>query len=176
MTQPASLHMQTPMIDDRDQQAMQTLLEIQIRQVNAYRNYLGQIKQAISSNDQSALEQLLNKVPEEASEIEQTRLQQVQLLQAAGFDESAQGLETFLEHCPQNEDMQKLAGQLNRELKKLQHALFVNSLLLQKSQQRVTQSIRILSGHSPDSSPASYTKSGNTERAGSDNRRSLAQA
>jgi len=154
-------------------QRMAALMHQQLEQVQSYVDYLDQIKRSISSNDTQQLQKLVQQPPFNGQEIEQKQQQQIQLLAEAGY--AAQALDDFIEQQDESHELATLRLSLKQQLGKLDQSLLINNLLLQKSQQRVRQSIQLLSGHDISSVPASYSRSGNAEQSGA-SKRILAQA
>jgi len=158
-----------------NQQALQELMQQQLNQVEIYQLYLDKIKAAISGDDAQGLQKLVADPPPEGDCIERNQQQLQQMLVDAGYSQGLQGMDAWLaEHMPEPE-LAILWKDLKQRLKLLEQALFINNLLLQKSQQRIKQSIRLLAGHSIAGAPASYSLQGDAESA-SDSQRTLAQA
>ncbi len=152
---------------------MEALMQQQLEQVHRYIEYLDQIKLSISSNDSEQLQKLVEKPPLDTIEIEHNQQQQLSLLGSAGFTQDE--LDAFIQQQSDHTKLAELRQQLKKQLGKLEQSLLINNLLLQKSQQRVKQSIRLLSGRDISSAPASYSRSGSVESTGK-NGRVLAQA
>lgn len=150
------------------------LLQQQLEQVNDFNNYLEQIKQAISHNDKDQLNQLLSATTLDVESIEQLQLKLQQTVAEYGFTLSTEGLDECVNAC-QLPQLSKLHSDLKQQLQNLQNALLVNDLLVRKNQQRVRQSIRLLSGHQAVSSSMTYSSSGNTSEDNPDSH-SLARA
>ncbi len=139
------------------------ILTLQIEQISSYLDYLSEIKAAITNNQISELNVLLDQTinPEE---IENTQLQQSTLLNKYSFEMNEQGLSAFIEKCcNNNEQLLTLKSVLTDNLKKLDNALLINSILVQKNQHRIKQSIRLLSGHALDNKMSSYSRQGSIE-------------
>lgn len=150
------------------------LLQQQLKLVEDFQHYLDEIKQAISVNQKERLQELLNQPAIELSSVEQCQLHQFQLLAEFGFEASAKGVQVCIDTC-QNSDLSSLYSQLTEQLQQLQNALMINDLLIRKNQQRIRQSIRLLSGHDIKNASMTYSSSGNTSDSTLDHR-SLARA
>jgi flagellar biosynthesis/type III secretory pathway chaperone len=137
------------------------LLQQQLEQVSDFSSYLEEIKQAITHNDKDQLNQLLSATKLDVESIEQLQLKQLQIVAEYGFTQSAAGLDECVNAC-QLLPLSKLHSDLKQQLQHLQNALLVNDLLIRKNQQRVRQSIRLLSGHQAASNSMTYSSSGNT--------------
>ncbi len=149
------------------------VLTQQIQQVSSYVNYLGDIKTAISVNDTNELNELLER-QQNPEHIENTQVQQAKILTAHGFESSDQGLNQCIADCDLNSQLKNHKNNLTEKLKELEKSLLINALLVQKSQHRVKQSIRLLSGHDPSGTASSYSKLGNIENH-EESKHSLAQ-
>jgi flagellar biosynthesis/type III secretory pathway chaperone len=150
------------------------LLEQQLKLVQAFQHYLDEIKQAISLNQTDRLQELLSTPSVELSAIEQCQLNQFQLLAEFGFEASVKGMQICIDSCQHNE-LSALYAHLTEQLQQLQNALMINDLLIRKNQQRIRQSIRLLSGHDIKNASMTYSSSGNTSDSTLDHR-SLARA
>ncbi len=154
-------------------QQMAALMRQQLSYLHRYIEYLDQIKRSISSNDNEQLQKLVKNPPLDASDIEHNQQQQSSLLKLAGF--TLDGLDTFILKQGDHSELAELRQQVKKQLNRLEQSLLINNLLLQKNQQRVKQSIRLLSGRDIAAAPASYSRSGSVEPNGN-NGRVLAQA
>jgi flagellar biosynthesis/type III secretory pathway chaperone len=150
------------------------LLQLQLEQVNGFLAYLEAIKQAITQNDKEQLNQLLNNTAPDVKNIEVLQLKLQQTVTDFGYTLTAEGLDECVNDCQQPQ-LNKLHNDLKQQLKNLQNSLMINDLLVKKNQQRIRQSIRLLSGHQPENSSMTYSSSGNTSEDNSD-RHSLARA
>ncbi len=137
------------------------LLQKQLEQVKDLTSYLEEIKQAITDNSKDILDQLLSGDGLDVQSIELLQLKQHEIVAEFGFSASAEGLDNCVNDC-QISQLSALHSELKQQLKNLQNALLINDLLVKKNQQRVRQSIRLLSGHEPDSSSITYSSKGNT--------------
>jgi flagellar biosynthesis/type III secretory pathway chaperone len=137
------------------------LLQKQLEQVKDFTSYLEEIKQAITHNNKDKLEQLLSGNGLDVKSIELLQLKQQDIVAEFGFTASAEGLDNCVNDC-QLTQLSELHSELKQQLKNLQNSLLINDLLIKKNQQRVRQSIRLLSGHEPASSSITYSSKGNT--------------
>jgi len=151
------------------------VLTLLIDQVSSYINYLSEIKTAISNNKSDSLNNLLENQPLNPELIEKTQKQQLNILNHYGFETTEDGLNTCILACHNSKQLSSLQSTLKEKLKELENSLLVNSLLVKKGQNRVKQSIRILSGYSTTSTASSYSKFGHIENH-EENKHSLAQA
>ena len=156
-------------------QKLSQLFKVQIAQVTDYTDYLSNIKLAITHNETEQLNSLLQQPVSNPEIIEQSQAQQGKILAYFGYEDSPQGLSKCIQDCEDSGQLQLQADSLKEKLKTLEKSLLVNSLLVRKNQDRVRQSIRILSGHHQSSTPATYSRQGSTYN-GINNKRSLAQA
>ena len=136
------------------------LLSKQAEQISHYIEYLDAIKDAIAKNLITELDELLASNTSRIAPIEQLQQQQSQFLIAQGFSDDEQGLKDCIRACDQERQLEQLGQALTEQLNRLQQSLLINNLLIQKNQQRVRQSIRILSGHGPSQQPATYSRLG----------------
>lgn len=139
---------------------LQSLLSRQVDQVNGYIDYLETIKDLIANNEVAQLDEHLASNNSRVEPIEQLQQQQSQLLIAQGFLPDDQGLQACIDAHDQSQQLNQLAETLTAQLGHLQKSLLINNLLIQKNQQRVRQSIRILSGHEASQQPETYSRKG----------------
>ena len=111
--------------------------------------------------------------PSRLEAIEQLKIQQAELIRQYGYDQSEHGLQELVKQCDQSQVLAGLKQELLEKLNHLQKALLVNDLLIRKNQDRVRQSIRILSGHQPATQSNTYSAQGIS--SAQDDKRSLAQ-
>lgn len=142
-------------------QSLIPLLQQQLDQVNLVTTYLEAIKQAITQNNKDELNQLLSSTTLDVEKIEMLQLKQQQIIAEFGFSSSSEGMESCVMACQQPQ-LTSLYRELNLQLKGLQNSLLINDLLVKKNQQRIRQSIRLLSGHQPANGSVTYSSKGNT--------------
>jgi len=150
------------------------LLQQQSETVNGYVDYLGMIKQVISNNDAGELNQLLDNNPINLSSIEACRQQCYDILQQQGLSGSEEGLQQYIE-AANNESLTHAKAALDTQLEALEKSLLINDVLIQKNQQRIRQSIQILSGRASSADTSTYSRQGNKDQKDL-NKRSLARA
>lgn len=155
-------------------QLLSPLFQQLLKRVNDFTTYLDQIKQAIATNDKEQLDQLINNNSLDVTAIEQLQLEQQQVAANFGFSQSHEGVDSCVKTCDQTQ-LSELYNELRQQLETLQNSLMINGLLIKKNQQRVRQSIRLLSGHDPVNNNTTYTSSGNTHEETQDSH-SLARA
>lgn len=155
-------------------QQLQQFLRHQCDLISEYIDYLYNIKDTIAENQTDQLEQMLSLNVSKIEPIEQVQKQQSQLLENYGFSHNDDGLESCIQTCDQQHQLTTLKQTLNHKLKQLEKSLLTNELLIRKNQDRVNQSIRILSGHNASQDDATYCRQGNKTSITSD-RHSIAQ-
>lgn len=150
------------------------LIQQQSGLVGGYIEYLYKIKQAITHGDSEQLNQLLTENKIDIGIIESSQSQQAELLEQHGYETTENGLENCIQDCHKPE-LTELRQSLVRQLKKLEKSLLINELLIQKNQDRIRQSIRILSGHGAVEPLGTYSRMGNKDN-NHENKHSLAMA
>lgn len=140
---------------------LDTLFTRQLAHVDAFIDYLDQIKQAIATNDTDTLNRLVTSAPGDFELIEALQQQQNKLLIDNGYSANDAGLNQCLKDCKQPHLITQ-HSELTEKLAKLQNALLVNELIVEKNQQRVRQSIRILTGHGGEKNTTTYSQQGDT--------------
>ena len=151
-------------------------LVMQTKQVLAFIQHLESIKESVTSNNLEQLNLLLTETPEYFKNIEMIQTQLATTLSAHGFKDTQDGLQSFIHsHDNPAQHLYHLKTTLNDHIDVLERALLVNDLLLRKNQQRIKQSIRILSGHESIQNPGTYSNKGNTSQS-MDSQHTLARA
>lgn len=157
------------------QQLSDTMVQL-IDQVILQLEILQEVQQSISVNDMQKLHKLMSGDPQRQQCIERLQTQQTQILHQLGLQNMGAALDDYLQR---NEDVARLSDlhrELGAQLKALQNSLALNSLLVQKNRQHISQSIRILSGRQPAATASTtYSSHGNSICSDVD-RRTLAQA
>lgn len=156
-------------------QQLHQILQQQCDQVSAYIDYLQHIKNSIAENQTDQLEQMLSLNASKIGAIEQIQKQQAKMLDSFGFSHDDAGLEACIQACDQQQRLSTLKQTLKHQLQQLEKSLLINGLLIRKNQDRVKQSIRILSGHHPSLGESIYCRQGNTTTETND-RHSIAVA
>ena len=153
---------------------MTGLIQQQTDTVSGYVAYLDSIKEVITKNDAKALNHLLENNPINLSTIEACRQKCYHLVKQQGFQDTEEGL---LDCIQQYNDatLSEAKARLDTQLKALEKSLLINDVLIQKNQQRIRQSIKILSGRTSSTDSSTYSRQGNQDQTDS-NPRSLARA
>ncbi len=153
---------------------LRSLLLQQTDHISSYIDFLQLIRNTIAQNQSEALSQLLLENSSKMEAIEKLQIQQAELIRKFGFHTSEHGLQDMIDQCDKQDKLAQLKQDLTEKLEHLQKALLVNDLLIRKNQDRVRQSIRILSGHQANSATNTYSPQGMS--ASHQDKRSLAQA
>lgn len=137
------------------------LLQAQNDRIVSANEYLLVIKNAIANNQLDNLQQSLNSPDLAIEDIEQLEQQRYQLLGSSGFEQNADGLEKCIEWCDDEQNrLSELYQQLIRNLVELRQSIQLNSLLVNKGQERVRRSIGILTGVGTSASCKTYSNKG----------------
>ena len=155
-------------------QLLYPLVQQLSEQLDGFIHHLDQVKQAIASNQKDQLDQLVGHTEQDLATIEQLQLKQQQTVASFGFEQSPEGVNHCVKACSQPQLSERF-DHLKEQLVTLQNALMINDLLIRKNQQRVRQSIRLLSGHAPATQNTTYTRKGDTQQDANDSH-SLARA
>ena len=151
-------------------------LVMQTKQVQSFIQHLDAIKDSVTSNNLEQLNSLITQTPEYFRNLEAIQSQLVATLSANGFNDIQNGLQNFIQrHDDASQHLYNLKTTLNKHIKVLEKTLLVNDLLVRKNQQRIKQSIRILSGHETSQNPGTYSSKGNTSQ-NMDSQHTLARA
>ena len=142
----------------------QALISAQVADIKTANTYLLQIKQAIAENQLDQLNQLLTSPALPMESIEQREQQRQQLAQACGFSSESEGFRQCIEWC---DDDSKSLGRIHQDLheglNRLQKALQLNSLLINKGQDRLRRSLGILTGLGSNGQYKTYSSQGKTQ-------------
>ena len=123
------------------------LLQAQNDRISRANLYLDTIKNAIADNRLDDLQQSLTSPDLAIDEIEHLEQQRTELLAEFGFDRDNDGLEKCVAWCDdENSQLTGLYQQLIKNLFELRHSIQINSLLVNRGQERVRRSIGILTG------------------------------
>jgi len=144
-------------------QRLSELLQAQNDRITGANEYLLTIKNAIAENRLETLQQTLTSPDLAIEDIEQLEQQRFELLKTFGFSADPNGLELCIEWC--DDDQHQLSGlqqQLIKNLFDLRHSIQINSLLVNKGQERVKRSIGILTGTSTAGTCKTYSDKGQT--------------
>ncbi|MBC8212421.1 MAG: flagellar export chaperone FlgN [Gammaproteobacteria bacterium] len=156
------------------QQLLQ-IMTLQQQQVIAYLDYLESIKHCVLESDTHSLDKILQQTSLGPELIEQTQQQQATLLSAHGYPGNQSGLDSCIQDCVNPQELISLKSQLDERLRELEKSLFVNAYLVRKNQDRVKQSIYILTGHQQPDRSITYSRHGSSENSELSSR-SLAEA
>ncbi len=154
---------------------LHAILQQQAEAISNYIDYLQLVKNAVAQNQTDELNRLLSQNSSHIAPIEKIQLNQADLIQRYGYHQTEQGLEQLIESCDQAEQLHQLKQALSEQLKQLEKSLLINDLLIRKNQERVRQSVRILSGHGNHQHGTTYSRQGNPSSS-EDDKHSLALA
>ena len=91
---------------------IEQIITLQIEQVSSYTSYLADIKTAITNNQTTRLNELLEKQQLNPLLIEQTQQQQAELLAEHGFEVSDRGLNSCIQDCTNSSQLKALKSTL----------------------------------------------------------------
>ena len=156
-------------------QQLNALLSQQIDEFKGINSYLDEIKNAIAANEIESLNTLLTQQRLPTEDINNLESQRHQLLDVYGFEFTQEGLEKCISECDRNSVLAKQYELFQQSLSHLQRSIQVNSLLINKNQNRIRKSLHLLTtGQQNSDNARTYSSSGQT--SGYSNKRSLAQA
>lgn len=139
------------------------LLQTQNEHITRANEYLAVIKEAIAGGRLESLQQSLNHPDLAIDEIENLERQRQQLLADSGFAADRGGLAKCITWCDDEDGrLAELYKQLLENLYQLRHSIQVNSLLVNRGQQRVRRSIGILTGTGNSGFARTYSDKGRT--------------
>jgi flagellar biosynthesis/type III secretory pathway chaperone len=164
-----------PSLSTERSHQLQQILSLQKQQVSEYIEYLNEIKSCVTLNDTARLTDLVDEPVLTPELIQSSQQQQANLLTEHGYDSSPRGLEQFIQDSDRADELASLKKSLDDKLRELEKSLFINAYLVRKNQQRVKQSISILTGHQQTNPSTTYSREGNTQNIDL-SRRSLAEA
>lgn len=142
-------------------QRLSELLQAQIGRIASANAYLQGIKSAIAENRLENLQQTLTSPDLAIEDIEQLEQQRYQLLETCGFAKDSDGLEKCIAWCDDDQNqLSELYQQLIKNLFDLRHSIQINSLLVNKGQERVRRSIGILTGANATGTCKTYSEKG----------------
>lgn len=163
-----------PQIAQQCFQKMTTLLSKQDEEIQGIIVYLGDIKNAIATNEIEVLNTLLTQQPLPMEDISNLETQRNQLLAAYGYELTQQGLEKCISECDANGSLDKQYQSFQQALSHLQRSIQVNSLLIDKNKNRINNSLKLLTGQQNSDNSKTYASNGRTSSYS--NKRSIAQA
>ncbi len=142
-------------------QRLNELLQAQNDRVIRANEYLLVIKNAIADNQLDNLQQSLASPELAIEDLEDLEQQRHRVLASFGFEQDNNGLEKCIGWC--DDDQNQLSGlyrQLVKSLLDLQRSIQLNSLLVNKGQQRIKRSIGILTGVGASTNCKTYGSKG----------------
>jgi flagellar biosynthesis/type III secretory pathway chaperone len=127
--------------------AIKGLLLEQIRDIGELIVYFDSLKASIVENNITKLDLLLgqNLAPELQMDILTTKRKDI--LNQFEFDDDRNGIESAIKWCDQNSDLARQYQLYTIQLSSLQRAIQVNRLLTIKGQEKIRQSLLLLSGN-----------------------------
>lgn len=141
-------------------QRLSELLQAQTERITRANEYLLVIKNAIAGDQLENLQQSLTSPDLSIEDIENLERQRYQLLTDFGFDQDPAGLEKCINWCDQDQLLSGLYQQLIASLMDLRQSIQINSLLVNKGQDRVRRSIGILTGVGTSGTSKTYGNKG----------------
>lgn len=154
--------------------ALKVLLNRQTDELAALNGYLDEIKAAIGEGDIEALNNLVTQDRLPIVEIDDLESQRNRLLEVYGFGSGREALKKCIAWCDSDEIIAGQYESFRQALTRLQRAIQLNSLILNKNQQRVRQGLHLLTGQNGSENAKTYSSDGRTRE--NSNRRHLAQA
>ena len=139
------------------------LLQAQNKRIILANDFLVAIREAIAQNSLENLQQSLNSPALAIEDIEQLEQQRYQLLERFGFNKDQDGFEKCVGWC--DDEQARVAENyqhLIQSLMQLQNSIQVNSLLVNKGQDRIRRSIGILTGLGASGNCKTYSSTGKT--------------
>ena len=144
-------------------QRLRELLQAQKDRIVRANEYLAKIKNAIAEGQLDNLQQSLKSPDLAIEDIEKLEKQRSRLLAEFGFEKNHDGLEKCIDWCDDDdEQLSKLYQQLIDNLFELRRSIQINSLLVNRGQQRVRRSIGILTGAGSSGICKTYGNKGQT--------------
>lgn len=165
------------MSDKQPQQCRELLKNLLTRQTDELgelNGYLDEIKNAIIEGNTESLNALVTQQRLPIAEIDDLENQRNRLLEIYGFKSGLDGLEQCIAWCDNDEIIAKQYELFRDALQHLQRAIQINSLMINKGQQRVRQGLHLLTGQQGVENARTYSSDGKTRD--NSNRRHLAQA
>ncbi len=154
--------------------ALKDLLNRQTVELDALNGYLDEIKTAIGESDIEALNNLVIQDRLPIAEIDDLESQRNGLLEVYGFDSGREALQKCIAWCDSGEVIERQYEKFQQALLCLQRGIQLNSLILNKNQQRVRQGLHLLTGQTGTENAKTYSSDGKTRE--NNNQRHLAQA
>lgn len=142
-------------------QSLTDLLQNQTTELQTINNYLTQIKNAVADNDVEALDQLVTQQRLPVAEIEDLQIQRQQLMSNYNFDADNTGFEKCIDWCDQQGTLASQYQNFKQELMLLHRSLQISDLLVSKGQNRIRQSLQLLTGQTVNTK--TYTSNGQSQ-------------
>ena len=146
------------------------LFERQISELQEINDYLTRIKNAVAENDIEEMNNLVAKQKPPVAEVEKLQVMQQKLVSNYNFEATGDGLAKCIEWCDLEDRLVIQYENFKQELTQLQHSLQISDLLVSKGQNRVRQSLQLLTGQTANTRV--YTSDGHSRD--STDRRSIA--
>ncbi len=144
-------------------QQLNNLLQRQTAELDSINAYFIDIKTVITEGDTEKLNRLLTQQRLPIAEMEDLESQRNKLLKLYGFETDKEGLLACIHSCDQKDILNQHYQLFEQALSKLQRSIQLNSLLVNKSQKRVRQSLHLLSGQPATDDARTYSSSGLTQ-------------
>ena len=137
------------------------LLQAQNVLIGQANDYLVTVRQAIAGNSLETLQQSIADPGLAIEDIEGLEQQRYQLVERSGFGKDRDGFEKCIAWCDDGQgQVAELYQQLIHGLVQMQRSLQLNSLLINKGQDRVRRSIGILTGLGTSAGCKTYSSKG----------------
>jgi hypothetical protein len=148
------------------------LFDTQTSELQAINSYLTKIKYAVAENDVEALNNLITEQRLPIKEIEILQEKQHQLMSRYNFKSNNTGLDKCIAWCDRQDKLLDRYQIFKQEMETLQHSLQISDMLVSKGQNRIRQSLHLLTGQTVNT--RTYTSSGQSQE--STDGRSIAHA
>ena len=139
------------------------LLSRQTDELEVINGYLGDIKAAIAEGDTEVLNALLTQQRLPIAEMDDLESQRHRLLDIYGFQADREGLLNCIAWCDDKEIVSRQYELFRQALLRLQRAIQVNSLLVNKGRNRVRQSLQLLVGQANNGQARTYASNGKAD-------------
>lgn len=137
------------------------LFETQTCELQAINSYLSEIKNAVAENDVDALNNLVSRQALPIKEVENLQVQQHQLMSNYNFESNNAGLESCIDWCDRQGKLSQQYQAFKDAMLVLQHSLQISDMLVSKGQNRVRQSLYLLTGQTVNA--RTYTSTGESQ-------------
>ena len=139
------------------------LFETQTSELQAINSYLTKIKNAVAENDVEALNNLIEEQRLPIKEIEILQEKQHQLMSKYNFESNNTGLEKCIAWCDRQDKLYDQYQIFKQETELLRHSLQISDMLVSKGQNRIRQSLHLLTGQTVNT--RTYTSSGQSQES-----------